>query len=62
MQQKNKHFKNIIDMDYEGCLRIVSWADARSSMAPYKYFEDMMTFNTTYLTNGFKMSFALFEG
>ncbi|KAG6727912.1 hypothetical protein I3842_02G147700 [Carya illinoinensis] len=37
------------------------WADARSRSA-YQYFGDVVTFNATYLTNVYKMSFVLFSG
>lgn len=37
------------------------WADARSRFA-HKLFGDVITFNMTYLTNAYKMSFAPFMG
>ncbi|KAK4597375.1 hypothetical protein RGQ29_015069 [Quercus rubra] len=39
----------------------VFWADARSR-ATCEYFGNVITFDTTYLTNPYKMSFALFVG
>jgi zinc finger SWIM domain-containing protein 3 len=50
-----------MDLDEESRLRNVFWADARSREA-YKSFGDVITFDTTYLTNKYKMSFAHFVG
>ncbi|XP_028115381.1 protein FAR-RED IMPAIRED RESPONSE 1-like [Camellia sinensis] len=61
MQQKNSNFYYEMDFDGEGRLRNLFWADARSRAA-YKAFGDVVTFDTTYLTNKYDMSFALFVG
>ncbi|KAF5451710.1 hypothetical protein F2P56_026795 [Juglans regia] len=50
-----------MDVDDETRLRNVFWADARSRAA-YESFGDVITFDTTYLTNAYKMSFAPFVG
>ncbi|XP_042944603.1 protein FAR1-RELATED SEQUENCE 5-like [Carya illinoinensis] len=50
-----------MDLDDEGRLRNVFWADPRSRAA-YKYFDDVVTFDTTYLTNRYGMPFAPFIG
>ncbi|XP_042942622.1 protein FAR1-RELATED SEQUENCE 5-like [Carya illinoinensis] len=50
-----------MDLDDEGRLRNVFWADPRSRAA-YKYFGDVVTFDTTYLTNRYGMPFAPFVG
>ena len=50
-----------IDLDEEDRLKNVFWADARSRAA-YKYFGDVITFDTTYLTNKYDMPFAPFVG
>ncbi|XP_042968141.1 protein FAR1-RELATED SEQUENCE 5-like [Carya illinoinensis] len=42
-------------------LKNVFWADARSRAA-YQSFGDVITFDTTYLTNAYKMPFAPFVG
>ncbi|XP_042974103.1 protein FAR1-RELATED SEQUENCE 5-like [Carya illinoinensis] len=61
MQYKNDGFFSLMDMDDDGRLRNVFWADARSR-ASYKYFGDVVTFDTTYLTNRYGMPFAPFVG
>ncbi|KAJ3693401.1 hypothetical protein LUZ60_008881 [Juncus effusus] len=48
-------------MDGDGRLRNVFWSDGRSR-ASYKYFGDVVTFDTTYLTNTYEMPFASFVG
>jgi transposase-like protein len=61
MQKQNDGFYYMMDMDDEGRLRNVFWADARSR-ASYEFFGDVITFDTTYLTNRYDMPFALFVG
>ncbi|XP_042979899.1 protein FAR1-RELATED SEQUENCE 5-like [Carya illinoinensis] len=61
MQYKNDGFFSLMDMDDDERLRNVFWADARSRAA-YKYFGDVVTFDTTYLTNRYGMPFAPFVG
>ncbi|KAH9666229.1 protein FAR1-RELATED SEQUENCE [Citrus sinensis] len=48
-----------IDLDEEDRLKNVFWADSWSRAA-YKYFGDVITFDTTYLTNKYDMPFAPF--
>ncbi|KAH9674899.1 protein FAR1-RELATED SEQUENCE [Citrus sinensis] len=50
-----------LDLDEEGRLKNVFWADPRSRAA-YKDFGDVVTFDTTYLTNKYDMPFAPFVG
>ncbi|XP_040999645.1 protein FAR1-RELATED SEQUENCE 5-like [Juglans microcarpa x Juglans regia] len=50
-----------MDVDDETRLRNVFWADAYSRAA-YESFGDVITFDTTYLTNAYKMPFAPFVG
>ncbi|XP_035547280.1 protein FAR1-RELATED SEQUENCE 5-like [Juglans regia] len=50
-----------MDLDDEGRLKNVFWADPRSRAA-YQYFYDVVTFDTTYLTNRYGMPFAPFVG
>ncbi|KAI5388572.1 hypothetical protein KIW84_074311 [Lathyrus oleraceus] len=49
------------DLDDDFHVRNVFWADARSR-ATYEYFRDVVTFDTTYLTNKYDMPFAAFVG
>ncbi|XP_022849342.1 protein FAR1-RELATED SEQUENCE 5-like [Olea europaea var. sylvestris] len=52
---------NNIDLDDESRLRNIFWADNRCRQA-YKEFGDVVTFDTTYLTNKYDMPFASFVG
>ncbi|XP_041017975.1 protein FAR-RED IMPAIRED RESPONSE 1-like [Juglans microcarpa x Juglans regia] len=61
MRDRNDGFVSNMDLDDEGRLRNVFWADARSRAA-YEYFGDVVTFDTTYLTNRYGMPFAPFVG
>ncbi|XP_062158806.1 protein FAR1-RELATED SEQUENCE 4-like [Alnus glutinosa] len=61
MQKQNSGFYFMIDMDDDCRLRNVFWADARSRAA-YDFFGDVITFDTTYLTNSYDMPFAPFVG
>ncbi|KAF5474356.1 hypothetical protein F2P56_006261 [Juglans regia] len=61
MRDRNDGFVSSMDLDDEGRLRNVFWADARSRAA-YEYFGDVVTFDTTYLTNRYGMPFAPFVG
>ena len=60
MQAKNDGFFFSIDLDEEGRLNNVFWADPRRRAA-YKDFRDV-TFDTTYLTNKYDIPFASFVG
>jgi hypothetical protein len=61
MQKQNSQFYYVMDLDDESRLQNVFWADARSRAA-YEYFGEVITFNTTYLTNKYDMPFAPFVG
>ncbi|KAH7685558.1 FHY3/FAR1 family protein [Dioscorea alata] len=61
MQWRNSNFFYLVDMDDEGRLRNVFWADALSRAA-YESFGDVVSFDTTYLTNKYDMPFAPFVG
>ncbi|KAG6713195.1 hypothetical protein I3842_05G140300 [Carya illinoinensis] len=61
MRDQNDGFVSYMDEDDDGRLRNVFWADARSRAA-YEYLRDVVSFNTTYLTNRYGMSFAPFIG
>ncbi|KAG6652700.1 hypothetical protein CIPAW_05G024400 [Carya illinoinensis] len=61
MRDQNDGFVSNMVMDDEGRLRNVFWADARSRAA-YEHFGDVVSFDTTYLTNRYGMPFAPFIG
>jgi hypothetical protein len=61
MRKVNDDFYFDIDVDDECRLRNVFWADVRSR-ASYEDFGDVVTFDTTYLTNKYEMPFAPFVG
>ncbi|KAG2718725.1 hypothetical protein I3760_03G232800 [Carya illinoinensis] len=61
MRDRNDDFVSNTDVDDDGRLRNVFWADARSRAA-YEYYGDIVTFDTTYLTNRYWMSFVPFVG
>jgi len=61
MSQLNKDFYFEIDIDEDSRIRNVFWADARTRAA-CKYFGDVISFDTTYLTNKYDIPFAPFVG
>jgi hypothetical protein len=61
MQGKNSNSYHALDLDDELPVRNVFWVDARSRAA-YESFHDVITFDTTYLTNKYDMPFTLFIG
>ncbi|XP_042962648.1 protein FAR1-RELATED SEQUENCE 3-like [Carya illinoinensis] len=61
MQYKNIGFFALMDLDDDGRLKNVFWADPHSRVA-YQYFGDVVTFDITYLMNRYKMPFAPFVG
>ncbi|XP_052192352.1 protein FAR1-RELATED SEQUENCE 5-like [Diospyros lotus] len=61
MQVLCSDFYFSVDLDEECQLKNVFWADNRCRQA-YKKFGDVVTFDTTYLTNRYDMPFAPFVG
>ncbi|XP_022862652.1 protein FAR-RED IMPAIRED RESPONSE 1-like [Olea europaea var. sylvestris] len=61
MQAECSGFYFSIDLDEDSRLRNVFWADNRCRQA-YKEFRDIVTFDTTYLTNKYDMPFVPFVG
>lgn len=61
MREQNTDFFYDIDLDDDFHVRNVFWTDARSRVT-YEYFGDVVTFDTTYLTNKYDMPFAAFVG
>ncbi|KAG7986128.1 hypothetical protein I3843_03G065600 [Carya illinoinensis] len=60
-QCKEPGFVYSIQIDENVCMGSCFWADA-GSRAAYQYFEDVVTFDSTYLTNIYKMPFVPFSG
>ncbi|KAK1379473.1 hypothetical protein POM88_026217 [Heracleum sosnowskyi] len=58
-QSIDSNFYYSIDLDDENRIRNLFWADARCRAA-YKELRDVVTFDTTYLTNKYDMPFAPF--
>uniref|UniRef100_A0A8I6XIR3 Protein FAR1-RELATED SEQUENCE n=1 Tax=Hordeum vulgare subsp. vulgare TaxID=112509 RepID=A0A8I6XIR3_HORVV len=61
MQSKDPDFFHVMDVAEDGRQRNVFWADSRSR-ATYESISDVVTFDTTYLTNKYSMPFAPFVG
>ncbi|XP_014524450.1 protein FAR-RED IMPAIRED RESPONSE 1-like [Vigna radiata var. radiata] len=61
MRELNKDFFFNINVDDDNRILNVFWADARSRVA-CEYFGDIISFDTTYLTNKYDMPFAPFVG
>ncbi|MQM00791.1 hypothetical protein Taro_033538 [Colocasia esculenta] len=61
MQLRNPMFFYALDLNDDDQLRNIFWIDGRSRMA-CTYFSDVITFDTTYLTNTYQMPFAPFAG
>ncbi|XP_057746876.1 protein FAR1-RELATED SEQUENCE 8-like [Arachis stenosperma] len=61
MKELNPNFFFEIDVDENYSIRNVFWIDARCRAA-WEYFGDVVTFNTTYKTNRYDMSFGSFVG
>lgn len=61
MLRQSPNFFYVLDIDDDGCLKNMFWADVRSRLA-YESFGDVITFDNTYLTNKYSMPFAPFAG
>ncbi|PIA62992.1 hypothetical protein AQUCO_00200779v1 [Aquilegia coerulea] len=61
MQANDPAFFYAIQVDEEDRLSSVFWVDTRSRIA-YNYFSDVVTFETTYQVNQYKIPFAPFTG
>ena len=61
MRELNRDFFFEIDVDHENRITNVFWADGRSRAACVD-FGDIVSFDTTYLTNKYDMPFAPFVG
>lgn len=61
MKLTNPNFFYMIDLDDEGHLKNLFWADARSRIA-YHYFSDTIMIDTTSLTNKYEIPLISFVG
>lgn len=61
MQANDPAFCHAIQVDKNGCVVNVFWADARAKAA-YRHFGDAITFDTTYKKNKYMMPFVTFSG
>lgn len=61
MKLTNPNFFYLMDLDDEGRLRNVFWADARSRAA-YSYFSDTVSIDTTSLANKYEIPLISFVG
>ncbi|XP_011627225.1 protein FAR1-RELATED SEQUENCE 5-like [Amborella trichopoda] len=61
MQFENPAFFYAMQVDENGHLSRIFWADARSRMN-YQIFGDVVVFDSTYVTNKYRMPFASFTG
>lgn len=61
MKEENPKFFYALDFNEEHRLRNVFWVDAKG-IEDYAYFGDVVSFDTTYFTNKFKIPLVLFIG
>ena len=61
VQATDSNFFYMLDLDDENRLKNLFWADGRQR-AVYEEFGDVVTFDTTYLTNKYDIPFAPFVG
>ncbi|KAG2615374.1 protein FAR1-RELATED SEQUENCE 5-like isoform X1 [Panicum virgatum] len=60
-QANDPAFSHAIQVDKNGCVVNVFWADARAKAA-YRHFGDAVTFDTSYKKNKYMMPFVTFSG
>ncbi|XP_020108789.1 protein FAR1-RELATED SEQUENCE 5-like [Ananas comosus] len=61
LQRKDPLFFYAVDVDDQERARNIFWVDGRSRMA-YEHFGDVITFDTTYMTNNYSIPFTPFIG
>jgi hypothetical protein len=59
MRTQNEHFYYEVQLDENNVIQNVFWSHA-SQCAEYEYFGDVVTFDTTYQTNVYRMPLAMF--
>ncbi|RYQ83036.1 hypothetical protein Ahy_B10g101651 [Arachis hypogaea] len=60
MQQQNRNFFYEVKLDEQHRINHAFWADARSRAA-YEYFDNVVSFDTTYLTNMYDTTIIYFR-
>lgn len=61
LQLMDPNFFYVVDLNEKGCLRNLFWADARTR-AVYSYFGDVVSIDTTCLTNKYEVPLVSFIG
>ncbi|XP_051125029.1 protein FAR-RED ELONGATED HYPOCOTYL 3 isoform X2 [Andrographis paniculata] len=61
MQSLNSNFFYAVDVGEDQCIKNLLWVDAKSRH-DYPNFSDVVSFDTTYVRNKYKMPLALFVG
>ena len=61
LKQSDPEFTYTVRVDNESRVRTLIWTTGKSKLQ-YHYFGDVVTFDTTYRTNLYNMSFGLFVG
>ncbi|GAB2276986.1 Protein FAR1-RELATED SEQUENCE 4 [Dionaea muscipula] len=61
MQEEDPRFFYAVDLNEEHCLRNAFWVDAKG-MDDYTKFGDVLSFETSYFTNKYKLPLVLFIG
>ncbi|RYQ88367.1 hypothetical protein Ahy_B09g095591 isoform F [Arachis hypogaea] len=61
MKEKNPNFFFELELEEDQSIKLAFWADARSRAA-FEYFEDVISFDTTYNTNRYNLVCGSFVG
>ncbi|XP_021722072.1 protein FAR1-RELATED SEQUENCE 4-like isoform X3 [Chenopodium quinoa] len=61
MQEEDPKFFYAVDLNEENRLRNVFWVDTKG-LTDYSYFSDVVSFDTTYVKNNYKIPLVLFVG
>ncbi|XP_047312978.1 protein FAR-RED IMPAIRED RESPONSE 1-like [Impatiens glandulifera] len=61
VQSRNANFYYTVDVNEDCRIKNIFWADARCRTA-YESFGDVVTFDTSYLTNGYEVPLVVFSG
>ncbi|GKV17256.1 hypothetical protein SLEP1_g27787 [Rubroshorea leprosula] len=61
LKSQSSNYFSRIEVDADRRLNSLFWVDGQTRAA-YQYFDDVLPFDTTYLTNRYDMSCAAFSG